>query len=42
VVISFPRAYTDACGRSYTSTWIDMFRIRDGLIVEHWDPATRP
>lgn len=42
VVISFPRAYTDSCGRSYTSTWVDMFRIRDGLIVEHWDPATRP
>ncbi len=42
VVIVFPRAYTDACGRDYSTTWIDMFRIEDGLIVEHWDPATRP
>lgn len=42
VVITFPRSFTDACGREYTTTWFDMFRIRDGLIVQHWDPATRP
>ena len=42
VVIFFPRAYTDSCGREYTSTWFDAFRIEDGLIVEHWDPAQRP
>lgn len=42
VVIVFPRQYTDSCGREYTSTWFDMFRIEDGLIVEHWDPAQRP
>lgn len=26
-------------GRTYTTTWFDMFRIRDGRIVEHWDDA---
>jgi predicted SnoaL-like aldol condensation-catalyzing enzyme len=42
VTIVFPRQYTDSCGREYVSTWFDMFRIKDGLIVEHWDAATRP
>jgi len=42
VTITFPRKYTDSCQREYTSTWFDMFRIKDGLIVEHWDAATRP
>ena len=27
-------------GGTYTTTWFDMFRIEDGLIAEHWDPAT--
>ena len=26
-------------GLTYTTTWFDMFRIVDGRIVEHWDPA---
>lgn len=42
VTIVFPRAGTDSCGRQFVSSWFDMFRIRDGLIVEHWDAATRP
>jgi predicted SnoaL-like aldol condensation-catalyzing enzyme len=42
VTIVFPRAGTDSCGRQFVSTWFDMFRIKDGLIVEHWDAATRP
>jgi predicted SnoaL-like aldol condensation-catalyzing enzyme len=42
VVIVFPRTYTDACGREYSTTWFDMFRIENGIIVEHWDPAQRP
>lgn len=28
--------------KSYTTTWFDMFRIEDGKVAEHWDPATRP
>jgi predicted SnoaL-like aldol condensation-catalyzing enzyme len=27
--------------RTYTTTWFDMFRVVDGKIVEHWDPATK-
>ena len=26
-------------GEKYTSTWFDMFRIENGKIAEHWDPA---
>jgi predicted SnoaL-like aldol condensation-catalyzing enzyme len=28
-------------GRTYTSTGFDMFRIKDGMLVEHWDAATK-
>lgn len=41
VVLSF-RAEKDhphKKGEKYTTTWFDMFRIEDGKIVEHWDPA---
>lgn len=26
-------------GRTYTTTWFDMFRIIDGRVAEHWDDA---
>ena len=26
-------------GETYTTTWFDMFRIENGKIAEHWDPA---
>jgi predicted SnoaL-like aldol condensation-catalyzing enzyme len=42
VTLSLVREYTDAAGQKYTSTWFDMFRIQDGKIAEHWDPATKP
>lgn len=43
VVLSFAREYEepDAPGETYTTTWFDMFRIEDGKIIEHWDPATK-
>ena len=28
-------------GRTYTTTWFDMFRVADGRLVEHWDAATK-
>jgi predicted SnoaL-like aldol condensation-catalyzing enzyme len=28
-------------GRTYTTTWFDMFRIADGRLAEHWDAAAR-
>lgn len=27
--------------RKYTTTWFDMFRLQDGKIAEHWDPAVK-
>lgn len=27
--------------RRYTTTWFDMFRVENGRIAEHWDPALR-
>ena len=28
--------------KTYTTTWFDMWRIKDGKADEHWDPATIP
>ncbi|QJW56437.1 hypothetical protein HL670_03333 [Serratia plymuthica] len=41
VVVSFVRTEPDPRkkGQTYTTTWFDMWRIRDGKAVEHWDPA---
>jgi predicted SnoaL-like aldol condensation-catalyzing enzyme len=41
VVLSFVRTLKDADGNTYYSTWFDMFRIKDGKIAEHWDPAEK-
>lgn len=43
VTLSFVREYDDPVnkGQKYTSTWFDMFRIENGKIAEHWDPATK-
>jgi predicted SnoaL-like aldol condensation-catalyzing enzyme len=42
VVVAFVREYPDPRdpGKSYTTTWFDMWRIKDGKADEHWDPAT--
>jgi predicted SnoaL-like aldol condensation-catalyzing enzyme len=32
----------DSKGEPYTTTWFDMWRIRDGKADEHWDPMTKP
>lgn len=29
-------------GQVYTTVWMDMYRIQDGLIAEHWDAAVKP
>jgi predicted SnoaL-like aldol condensation-catalyzing enzyme len=29
-------------GENYTTTWFDMYRIKDGMIIEHWDHGTLP
>lgn len=40
VLLIFRRTESDAKGE-YTTSWFDAFRIEDGKIAEHWDPALR-
>jgi len=42
VTFSFVTEAKDSKGQVYTSTWFDMFRVQDGKIAEHWDPARKP
>lgn len=43
VVVAFARESADPAdpAKKYTTTWFDMFRIQDGRIAEHWDPAQK-
>jgi len=43
VVLSFVRTVKDPkdATKAYTSTWFDMFRVKDGKVVEHWDTALK-
>jgi predicted SnoaL-like aldol condensation-catalyzing enzyme len=43
VILSFVRAYPHPTepGRTYTTTWFDQFRLENGRIAEHWDPALK-
>jgi predicted SnoaL-like aldol condensation-catalyzing enzyme len=43
VIVTYPREIKDEKdpSKSYTTTWFDMWRIKDGKADEHWDPATR-
>ncbi len=43
VTLSFVREHPDPKnpGQTYTTTWFDMFRIENGKIAEHWDPALK-
>jgi predicted SnoaL-like aldol condensation-catalyzing enzyme len=43
VVVAFVREMKDPKdpSKSYTTTWFDMWRFKDGKADEHWDPATR-
>jgi predicted SnoaL-like aldol condensation-catalyzing enzyme len=42
VTVAIAREYPDprTPGKTYTSTWFDMWRIMDGKADEHWDGAT--
>jgi predicted SnoaL-like aldol condensation-catalyzing enzyme len=42
VTLALVREEMDGNGEPYTTTWFDMFRVEDGMIVEHWDTATKP
>jgi len=43
VILSFARELPDPkdAAKKYTTTWFDMFRLENGRIAEHWDPAER-
>ena len=43
VVVSYVRELKDPKdpAKTYTTTWFDMWRFKDGKADEHWDPATR-
>ena len=42
VVVAYVRELKDArdSSKTYTTTWFDMWRFKDGKADEHWDPAT--
>lgn len=42
VTLALVREGVDSNGEAFTTTWFDMFRVRDGKIVEHWDTAMKP
>jgi predicted SnoaL-like aldol condensation-catalyzing enzyme len=43
VVLSFVESKSDSQDKSktYNTTWFDMFRVENGKIAEHWDPALK-
>lgn len=43
VIVTSVRTLPDPkeSGKTYTTTWFDMWRIKDGKADEHWDPATK-
>jgi predicted SnoaL-like aldol condensation-catalyzing enzyme len=44
VVLAFRRELPNPRepGKTYTTTWFDMFRMKDGKLAEHWDYGTLP
>ena len=42
VIVATPREYPDPRdpSKKYSTTWFDMWRIKDGKADEHWDGAT--
>ena len=43
VSVAWPREYKDPKNpsKTYTTTWFDMWRIKDGKADEHWDSAMK-
>jgi len=40
VVLTTVTRYLDSNGNPYTTTWFDMWVVKDGLLVEHWDTGS--
>lgn len=41
LVLRFSLAETNDASKTYDAYWFDLFRVRDNLIVEHWDAARK-
>jgi predicted SnoaL-like aldol condensation-catalyzing enzyme len=43
VTVVYPRVLKDPKdpAKTYSTTWFDMWRFKDGKADEHWDPATK-
>jgi predicted SnoaL-like aldol condensation-catalyzing enzyme len=41
VMWKVPRPEPQDKSKTYDSFWFDAFRVKDGMIVEHWDGATK-
>lgn len=41
VMTAFVRPEKDEHGQTYYATWFDLYRIENGLAVEHWDPMLK-
>lgn len=41
VTMLFERPRVDEEGEEYVTSWFDVFRIENGRIAEHWDPALK-
>ncbi|MEA1651182.1 nuclear transport factor 2 family protein [Nitrospirillum sp. BR 11164] len=43
VTVVFPRVLKDPKdpSKTYTTTWFDMWRFKDGKADEHWDPTSK-
>jgi predicted SnoaL-like aldol condensation-catalyzing enzyme len=41
VLVVNQRPEKDVDGNAYTTAWFDLYRIEDGRIAEHWDPALK-
>lgn len=42
VMFKRPRPEVGDPTKTYISFWFDLFRVKDGKIVEHWDCALKP
>jgi len=41
VLVLSERPLKDETGEPYVTSWFDFYRIENGLIAEHWDPALK-
>jgi predicted SnoaL-like aldol condensation-catalyzing enzyme len=43
VMVAFPSEQPDPAepGKTYWTTWFDMFRLKDGKVDEHWDNSPK-